>query len=80
MRRGENDLKSFWLRKTQKLVMAVLLVVKPDGTRRVYKGTNMEVSRVKTTGLSSRTDALFTGFDAHGQSLRGAECHWDCAV
>lgn len=48
---GYQDLTSFWLRKTKKPVLAVLMVKKqlPDGTddeesMRLYRGTNMEVS------------------------------------
>jgi len=38
-----HDLSTFWLRKTKKPVLAVLLVEK-NGIRRFYRGTNMEVS------------------------------------
>ena len=41
---GKNDLASFWLRKTKKLVLAVLVVEKPNEKMKVYRGTNMEVS------------------------------------
>ena len=40
----ETDLSSFWLRKTKKPVLAVLLVQKPGGRPKLYRGTNMEVS------------------------------------
>jgi cytidine deaminase len=40
----DNDLSSFWLRKTRKPVLAVLLVQKEDGPPMLYRGTNMEVS------------------------------------
>ena len=40
----ENDLSSFWLRKTKKPVLAVLLVQKPGQRPKLYRGTNMEVS------------------------------------
>ena len=39
-----NDLTSFWLRKTKKPVLAVLLVKKQNGIAKLYRGTNMEVS------------------------------------
>lgn len=40
-----DDLASFWLRKTRKPVLAVLLVEKEDGSGpQLYRGTNMEVS------------------------------------
>lgn len=38
------DLRSFWLRKTQKPVLAVLLVETPNGKKQLFRGTNMEVS------------------------------------
>jgi hypothetical protein len=38
------DLRTFWLRKTQKPVLAVLLVETPDGKTQLFRGTNMEVS------------------------------------
>jgi A distinct subfamily of CDD/CDA-like deaminases len=40
----ETDLSSFWLRKTKKPVLAVLLVQKPGQRSKLYRGTNMEVS------------------------------------
>ena len=40
----KTDLSSFWLRKTKKPVLAVLLVQKPGGRPKLYRGTNMEVS------------------------------------
>ena len=40
----ETDLSSFWLRKTKKPVLAVLLVQKPGQIPKLYRGTNMEVS------------------------------------
>ena len=39
-----HDLSTFWLRKTKKPVLAVLLVRKSDGALKLYRGTNMEVS------------------------------------
>ena len=41
---SQHDLGSFWLRKTKKPVLAVLLVRRKDGTLKLYRGTNMEVS------------------------------------
>lgn len=43
LRINENEVSSFWLRKTKKLVLAVLLVEKDDGTIKLFRGTNMEV-------------------------------------
>lgn len=40
---GSNDLESFWLRKSRKPVLAVLLVEK-GGVSKLYRGSNMEVS------------------------------------
>jgi A distinct subfamily of CDD/CDA-like deaminases len=40
----ETDLSSFWLRKTKKPVLAVLVVQKPGQGPKLYRGTNMEVS------------------------------------
>ncbi len=39
----DNDLGNFWLRKTKKPVLSVLLVEK-NGNAKLYRGTNMEVS------------------------------------
>ena len=55
----ENDLMKFWLRKTQKLVMAVLLVIKPDGSQKLYRGTNMEVS-MPTGSLCAERNVIGT--------------------
>merc|ERR1712113_97575 len=39
-----SDIAKFWLRKSKKPVLAVLLVNKPGKGLVVYRGTNMEVS------------------------------------
>jgi len=42
---NNNDIRKFWLRKTQKPVLAVLLVQSPDMKEpQLFRGTNMEVS------------------------------------
>ncbi|CAM9132139.1 unnamed protein product [Ectocarpus fasciculatus] len=41
---ARDDLASFWLRKTKKPVLAVLLVQKKGGQPQLFRGTNMEVS------------------------------------
>ena len=41
-----DDLASFWLRKTKKPVLAVLLVQKKGCEPKLYRGTNMEVINV----------------------------------
>ncbi|KAL9191414.1 hypothetical protein ACHAXT_001120 [Thalassiosira profunda] len=56
---GRSDLKSFWLRKTKKPVLAVLLVQKPDGTQVLYRGTNMEVS-MPTGSLCAERNVIGT--------------------
>ena len=43
MRNEDNDVKDFWLRKSKKPVLSVLLVQKGDQVK-LYRGTNMEVS------------------------------------
>lgn len=40
---ARDDLAAFWLRKTKKPVLAVLLVQKKGGQPYLYRGTNMEV-------------------------------------
>lgn len=40
---ARDDLAAFWLRKTKKPVLAVLLVQKRGGQPQLYRGTNMEV-------------------------------------
>jgi len=40
----QHDVSTFWLRKTRKPVLGVLLVQKPGKPPKLYRGTNMEVS------------------------------------
>jgi hypothetical protein len=40
----DHDIRKFWLRKTQKPVLAVLAVQLDSGRIKLYRGTNMEVS------------------------------------
>lgn len=54
-----SDLKKFWLRKTKKPVLAVLLVRKPDGTDVLYRGCNMEVS-MPTGSLCAERNVIGT--------------------
>ena len=56
---GRSDLKTFWLRKTKKPVLAVLLVQKPDGEYILYRGTNMEVS-MPTGSLCAERNVIGT--------------------
>lgn len=56
---SRSDLKKFWLRKTKKPVLAVLLVRKPDGSDVLYRGTNMEVS-MPTGSLCAERNVIGT--------------------
>ncbi|KAL7485655.1 hypothetical protein ACHAW6_011248 [Cyclotella cf. meneghiniana] len=56
---GRSDLASFWLRKTKKPVLAVLLVQKPNGEQMLYRGTNMEVS-MPTGSLCAERNVIGT--------------------
>ena len=56
---GRSDMKKFWLRKTRKPVLAVLLVRKSDGTDILYRGTNMEVS-MPTGSLCAERNVIGT--------------------
>jgi hypothetical protein len=56
---GENDFSQFWLRKTKKPVLAVLLVSGKDGTPLLYRGTNMEVS-MPTGSLCAERNVIGT--------------------
>eukprot|EP00804_Cyclotella_cryptica_P010687 CCRYP_005495-RA/>CCRYP_005495-RA protein AED:0.02 eAED:0.02 QI:97/1/1/1/1/0.66/3/318/899 len=56
---GRSDLASFWLRKTRKPVLAVLLVQKPNGEQVLYRGTNMEVS-MPTGSLCAERNVIGT--------------------
>ncbi|GMH89711.1 hypothetical protein TL16_g11541 [Triparma laevis f. inornata] len=52
---GHSDLRQFWMRKTKKPVLAVLLARTPDGSMKVFRGTNMEVR-----SCEERSDELAT--------------------
>ncbi|RYG65075.1 hypothetical protein EON64_12695, partial [archaeon] len=47
----QSDLLRFWLRKTKKPVLAVLLVQKPNQPPSLYRGSNMEVSAPSTPSM-----------------------------
>lgn len=51
-----HDLGTFWLRKTKKPVLAVLLVRRNDGSLKLYRGTNMEVSMPTGSLCAERYD------------------------
>ena len=59
MLEGRNDLKQFWLRKTRKPVLAVLLVQPPGKKPVLYRGTNMEVS-MPTGSLCAERNVIGT--------------------
>ena len=50
----EHELGTFWLRKTGKAVLAVLLTRKPDGTVTYWRGMNVEVSMPTGTLCAER--------------------------
>ena len=56
---GRSDLREFWLRKTRKPVLAVLLVQKPNHEPVLYRGTNMEVS-MPTGSLCAERNVIGT--------------------
>ena len=53
----ENDVETFWLRKSKQPVLAVLLVQKQVGKFVLYRGTNMEVS-MPTGSLCAERNAI----------------------
>ena len=56
---GDNDITKFWLRKTKKPVLAVLLVSARNGNPVLYRGTNMEVS-MPTGSLCAERNVIGT--------------------
>jgi hypothetical protein len=64
---GQNDIHRFWLRKTHKPVLAVLLV-EQEGEPILYRGTNMEVS-MPTGSLCAERNVIGTALAAN-PSLR----------
>lgn len=63
---GNNDIHRFWLRKTHKPVLAVLLVQSSDTTEppQLYRGTNMEVS-MPTGSLCAERSAIGSALAAN---------------
>lgn len=55
-RTEDHELKSFWLRKTEKPVLAIVLIEK-DGVVKTYRATNMEVS-MPTGSLCAERNAI----------------------
>jgi cytidine deaminase len=57
---GRNDVEEFWLRKSKKPVLAVLLVKSPNQAEPIlYRGTNMEVS-MPTGSLCAERNVIGT--------------------
>jgi len=69
MNEGENDLHNFWLRKTKKPVLAVLLVNLPQKGLVVYRGMNMEVS-MPTGSLCAERNVIGTALASNPGLLR----------
>jgi cytidine deaminase len=62
---GNNDIHRFWLRKTHKPVLAVLLVQSSgEAAPRLYRGTNMEVS-MPTGSLCAERSAIGSALAAN---------------
>lgn len=57
---ARDDLASFWLRKTKRPVLAVLLVQKKGGEPQLYRGTNMEVGVEENKPYSSVFQQKYT--------------------
>ncbi|XXQ34432.1 CMP/dCMP-type deaminase domain-containing protein [Plasmodiophora brassicae] len=55
--RNDHELRAFWLRKTFKPVLSVLLVMKPGGEPQYFSGMNMEVS-MPTGSLCAERNAI----------------------
>ncbi|CAM9341794.1 unnamed protein product [Pylaiella littoralis] len=66
---ARDDLASFWLRKTKRPVLAVLLVQKKGSEPRLYRGTNMEVS-LPTGSLCAERNAIGSALTADLSLLR----------
>eukprot|EP00429_Kryptoperidinium_foliaceum_P004840 CAMPEP_0176014912 /NCGR_PEP_ID=MMETSP0120_2-20121206/7066_1 /TAXON_ID=160619 /ORGANISM="Kryptoperidinium foliaceum, Strain CCMP 1326" /LENGTH=774 /DNA_ID=CAMNT_0017347865 /DNA_START=249 /DNA_END=2569 /DNA_ORIENTATION=+ len=65
----DHDLRTFWLRKTKKPVLAVLAVqLTKDGPVKLYRGTNMEVS-MPTGSLCAERNVIGTAL-ADNPSLK----------
>ena len=69
--RKSNDLDGFWLRKSKKPVLAVLLAVGPKGKLELYRGTNMEVS-MPTGSLCAERNVIGTAL-ANNIELRRSD-------
>lgn len=83
----DSEVGSFWLRKTQKPVLAVLLVRRlPDGEPRLFRGANMEVSMPtgslcaerNVIGTAYSNDPVREGHRLGGGVVGGGHCHRHC--
>ena len=54
---SSNEMSAFWMRKSKKPVLSMLMVHKPGHSRRYYRGLNMEVS-MPTGSLCSERSAI----------------------
>jgi cytidine deaminase len=67
--KNSSDIHSFWLRKTHKPVLAVLLVQTDDGPPVLYRGTNMEVS-MPTGSLCAERNVIGTALASNPKLKR----------
>ena len=65
----KNEIQSFWLRKSQKPVLAVLEIVRPDGKPEYVRGMNLEVS-MPTGSLCAERNAIGTALAQRPGLLR----------
>jgi cytidine deaminase len=69
LRTDDNDIHSFWLRKTHKPVLAVLLVQSEGQAPILYRGTNMEVS-MPTGSLCAERNVIGTALASNPKLKR----------
>lgn len=68
-KKDSSDIHSFWLRKTHKPVLAVLLVHSPGKPPVLYRGTNMEVS-MPTGSLCAERNVIGTALASNPKLKR----------
>jgi len=68
-RKDSSDIHSFWLRKTHKAVLAVLLVQSEGSLPVLYRGTNMEVS-MPTGSLCAERNVIGTALASNPKLKR----------
>ena len=69
LKTAHNEIKKFWIRKSQKPVLAVLLVQRPNEPAILYRGTNMEVS-MPTGSLCAERNVIGTALAANPDMRR----------